>query len=410
MLSRADVAQLGDHFAVTNVRVIDGTGGPARERMTVTVRDGLFESVARGAAASGVRQLDADGLTLIPGLIDAHVHLTSQGALPPQLLAYGLAAAGHNLLRAGFTTVRDVGSATVSAVFDLREAITCGLTPGPRILASGQILSAPSPGSQQFGEMYRESRGPTDLRDGVREQVARGADHIKVMATGALTVAEEEVEPTQLSDAELAAVIDEAHTLGVPVAVHAEGAAGVRQAAELGADTIEHAELGHQVPESLAMMAAKGIILVPTLSVFPAVYDDPAWPQWIRDRARRLGEAAHLTLAAAQRAGVRIAAGADAGPQGTNAKEIVRLSAAGLGPAQALVAATSTGAAACGLADRIGTIEPGKLADLCLLAGDPLAEISLLADPANFLIVCQSGRPVSGALLGAGEANRQQKE
>ncbi len=392
--------QLGEHFALTNARLFDGTGAPARDGVTVVVRSDLIESVATGPAPSGLPSLDVAGLTLIPGLIDLHVHLTSQGDLPLELLPYGLAAAGRNLLRAGFTTVRDVGSATINAVFDLRSAIATGLCPGPRVLASGQILSAPSPGSEMFGEMYRETQGVEDFQLGVRQQVGRGADHIKVMATGALTVAGEEVEPAQLSDPEMQALVEEARLHGVPVAAHAEGAAGVRLAAAHGVTTIEHGDLGYQVPDALAMMAAKGIILVPTLSVFPAVYDDEVrWPVWLRDRARQLGDAAHLTLEAARSEGVRIGVGADAGPQGTNAKEMLRLAEAGLSTAEVLVGATSTGAAGCRLSEQLGTIEPGKIADLCLIEGDPLADISLMANLDAIVLVFQAGHAVSGAWL-----------
>jgi imidazolonepropionase-like amidohydrolase len=384
-------------LVLANARLIDGTGTPPRTGVTVTVGDGKIVSVSDAPSAPDASALDLDGRTLLPGLIDAHVHLSSLGLpeVPGDLHEYGLALVARRMLEAGFTTVRDLGSYGTS-LFRLRRAIDLGLCRGPRLVLCGQIVAATSPGARAFHGMYCEADGPDGMRRAVREQISQGVDFIKVMSTGALTVADEDVNPAQLTAEELAAVVDEAHRMELPVASHAEGLAGIRLSVEAGVDTLEHGEMAFEDPGILAAMAEREIILVPTLCVFDLVADGDAFPGWMRERAKFLRESAEKTVAAARREGVAMAAGADAGPHGDNARELVRMVEAGLSPMEAIVAATGTAAKACRLDDELGTIEPGKAADVLVLAGDPLEDVRSFLDPNRRWLLLQAGRPVAG--------------
>ena len=382
-------------LALVGATVIDGTGAPPLKRTNVVVDDDRIASVGMEPPPHDAEVLDVTGKTVLPGLIEAHAHLTSMGGLAPRLWPYGLVDAMRALLQAGFTTVRDLG-ATGRELWHVREAAAAGLVRIPRLVLCGQVISATCAGARAFPGMYREANGADELRTAVREQVGDGANVIKVMATGALTVAGEDVNPAQLTAEELRALVEEAHRLGLPVAAHAEGADGIRLSVAEGADTIEHGEEGHLVPESLSAMAGRGIVLVPTLSVFDHVAEADVFPGWMRERAGRLGDSARLTVEAARREGVAIAMGADAPPQGGNAQEIVRLADAGLSPLEAIASATGVAARACRLEKLTGTVTPGLAADLVIVDGDPLRDIRVLADPSRFALVLQGGEVVSG--------------
>jgi imidazolonepropionase-like amidohydrolase len=388
---------VADGLTLMNARLIDGTGAPPRSSTTVTVEDGRIASVGEAAPPPGAPTLDLEGRTLLPGLIDAHVHLSSLGltGLSDDLHEYGLAFVAQRMLEGGITTVRDLGSYGRS-LFRLREAIALGLCQGPRLVLCGQIVAATSPGARAFPGMYCEADGPEGMRRAVREQIRQGVDFIKVMSTGALTVADEDVNPAQLTGEELDAVVDESHRMGLKVASHAEGLAGIRLSVDAGVDTLEHGEMAFEDPAVLEAMAERGIILVPTLCVFDLVADGDAFPAWMRERARFLRESAEKTVAAARREGVPMAMGADAGPHGENARELVRMVEAGLSPLEGIVAATSMAARVCGLEAEIGTVEPGKAADLVVLDGDPLEDVRLFLDPERRWIVLRAGHPVAG--------------
>jgi imidazolonepropionase-like amidohydrolase len=384
-------------LALANARLIDGTGAPPRRSVTVIVDDGRIAGVGDAPPPQSADVVDLEGRTLLPGLIDAHVHLSSLG-LPDvtgELQDYGLAHVARRMLEGGVTTVRDLGSYGRS-LFRLREAISLGLCPGPRLVLCGQIVAATSPGARAFPGMYCEADGPDGMRRAVREQIRQGADFIKVMSTGALTVADEDVNPAQLTADELAAVVDESHRMGFAVASHAEGLAGIRLSVEAGVDTLEHGEMAFEAPDLLAAMAERGIILVPTLCVFDLVAGGDAFPGWMRERAKLLRESAEKTVAAARREGVAMAMGADAGPHGQNARELVRMVEAGLTPMEGIVAATRTAARACGIEAEVGTVEPGKTADLLVLDEDPLEDVRVFLDPERRWLVLRSGEPAAG--------------
>ena len=268
---------------------------------------------------------------------------------------------------------------------------------GPRILTCARIVSATAPGGVIFGSMYREADGPDDMRKAVREQIRRGADFIKIMSTGARSVVFEDPEPAQVTREELAAVVDEAHRMGRRVAAHAEGLGGARFAIEEGVDTIEHGLSLHRAPELLEAMASKGIVLVPTLTTFHdvAAINADHYPDVLVEQAKRQRDDAYLTLVAAHAAGVPLALGFDSWPPGSDALELVRMVEGGIPVMDAIVAATRGGAAACGL-DDLGVVAPGAIADLIVVDGDPLADVSILADPARIHLVLQGGTAVAG--------------
>ncbi len=391
-------------LVLTNAHVLDGVGGELH-RATVRVVGDRIASVAgddRGAAAApAATVIDLAGATLIPGLIDAHVHLCSYDTLPGplrgeaphprELRAFELANDASAFLAMGITTIRDVGSVDDHALL-LRAATRAGLCPGPRILTCGRIVSATSPGGVIFGTMYREADGPDEMRKAVREQLRRGADFVKVMATGARSVVLEDPEPAQLTRDELEAVVDEAHRIGVRVAAHAEGLGGARLAVEAGVDTIEHGLSLHREPALLDRMAERGIVLVPTLSTFHDVAETHAakYPAPLVEQAERQREEAYRTLVAARGAGVTLAMGFDSYPAGGDALELVRMVAGGLSPMEGVVAATSGSARACGL-DDVGVIRPGAVADLVVVDGDPLDDVATLTDRDRILRVIQAG-------------------
>jgi imidazolonepropionase-like amidohydrolase len=398
---------------LTRARLIDGTGAPPLEPATVVIEAGRVTRIDASGESTPPEssQVDLAGKTLMPGLVDAHVHVTAfdmpramkgQEAIAPDVKHHFIAAGLRRMLRMGITTVRDVG-AFGDDLLRARRAVHLGAIPGPRILACGRIVAATSPGGRHFDGMYREADGPDEMRKATREQFRRGADFIKIMTTGARTCELENSSPAQMTRTEMATVVDEAHRMGYRVAAHCEGVDGTRLAVEEGVDTIEHGLELHRAPELLDELARSERVLVPTLSCFFDVSEnrDACWPAGLVEVAERQREEAHRTLDAARRAGVRLAMGFDSQPNGRSALELVRMCRAGLTPMEGIVAGTAGAAAACGIAAHVGRVAPGLAADLIVVDGDPLAEPEVLLDEARIWLVIQSGRPVAGAALEA---------
>jgi imidazolonepropionase-like amidohydrolase len=394
-----------------NVRLLDFDGGREVEPRALTIDDGRVIAIddAEGPLPADAR--DLDGATVLPGLIDAHCHVLSNterspGFGPPPSLHgeaprpaalghYVLTAAAARILGSGFTTVRDVGSADDEASA-LKLAVDLGIVPGPRILTCGRIVSATAPGGAIFGSMYREADGPWEMRKAVREQLRRGADYIKFMATGARSVLAEDPEPPQMTLEEMTAIVDEAHRMGRRVAAHAEGLAGTRWAIEAGADTIEHGLSLHREPALLDTMADRGVVLVPTLSTFHDLPERFAsdFAAALVEQAKRQLEESLRTVAAARAAGVILALGYDSGPPGASANELLRLVEAGLSPIEALRAGTVGGAMALGRPD-LGRISVGATADLVVVDGRPDVDLGLLTQPSSIVEVMRSGVALS---------------
>ena len=403
---------------LAHARLFDGTGAPPRDAAAVLVEDGRIARVgsASDAAPEGARVLDLEGKTLLPGLIDAHVHVSGRPPAPAQgaepiydgTAHHFLQARLRDYLRRGVTTLRDVGSQGFQPQ-EARQAMRYGAFRGPRLLTCGKIISATAPGGRFYGTMYREADGPDDVRKAVREQIRMGADFVKVMTTGARSNELEDPDPTQLTEAELSALVDEARRLGVRIAAHVEGLPGTEAAVALGMDTIEHGMYLNQRPDLLERMAAAGQVLVPTLSGYywmaglagdvidPAgAESSPEMEPLLVDLARYNLEQGSASMRAARDAGVKIALGTDGGE---TAVELLRMVHHGLSAHEALMAATRTAAEALGIEEHVGTVEPGKLADLVVVDGDPLAEPAVLDEPDRIWLVLQLGEAVAGAAL-----------
>jgi imidazolonepropionase-like amidohydrolase len=390
-----------------DARLFDPETGKATERRVITMEGDTIISIGEVGGDPPERARDLGGATVLPGLIDAHTHVQSDtsrspGFGPPParhgdpprpagIAHYILAASADRFLRSGFTTVRDVGGYD-DEVLALRLAIDSRLVAGPRVYTCGRIISATGAGGEIFRSMYREADGPWEMRKAVREQLRRGAEFIKFMATGARSVVLEDPEPAQMTLEEMRAIVDEAHRMGRRVAAHAEGLEGTRLALEAGADTIEHGLSLHREPRLLDGMAEHGTVLVPTLSTFHDLaerfVDD--FPPVLVEQAKRQLEEATRTVEAAKRAGVTFAVGYDSGPPGTSAHEMTRLMEAGLNATETMRAATMGGAAALGRED-LGRIAVGSRADLVVVDGRPDTDARLLTKPEVIRLVIGRG-------------------
>ena len=403
-----------------NARLFDGTGADARDRAAVLLDDGVIVRVGASADAvpEGAHIIDLAGRTLLPGLTDCHVH--AKGKAPrvdkgaeeilPATPGHFLQALLRQALRFGVTTIRDVGAAGRQPQ-EARQAMRYGAFRGPRLLTCAKIISATAAGGRFYGDMYREADGSDEVRRAVREQLRDGADFIKVMTTGARSNELESPGPAQFTHAEFEAIVEESHRLGVRVAAHAEGLAGVEAAIVRGMDTIEHGMYLHQRRDLLGRMAANSQFLVPTLSGYYWVAGlgdaiDPAGVEPQPEFAPMLVELANhnldqgaRSLRAANEEGVRIALGSDGEVGADVGRELVRMIFHGLTPKEALVAATRTAAEALGIDAHVGTVTTGKIADLVVVDGDPLATPELLLDSSRVWLVFQRGEPVAGAAL-----------
>ncbi len=405
------MTQPAQDIVLWDATVIDARCASPVEHVAVDIRGGLIHELRGATGSPPPGAVDAGGRYVMPGLIDAHIHLTNDSKMqgpgspaapmqgedprPRELVYFALANAARALLRAGITSIREVGCYDDDAIV-LREAIRLGLAEGPRILACGRIISATAPGGRIFDTMYEEADGPWEMRSAVRRQFRRGADYIKVMAGGARSVEREDPEPAQLTREEMDALVDEAHRLGLRVAAHAEGLGAVRLAVEAGVDTVEHGLSLHRAPELLETMARQGTVLVPTLSTFHDVAERFAkvFAPKLVEQAKRQREEAYRTLLSARDAGVVLAMGFDSGPAGADALELVRMVVGGLTPFEGITAATLGSARALGIADTAGTVEAGKAADLVVLDANPLLDIRALTRSNELWMVLSAGRMV----------------
>jgi imidazolonepropionase-like amidohydrolase len=393
-------------FTLRVGQVFDGTDAPVLRNASVTIENGRITSV--GAASASARLIDAPDATLLPGLIDCHVHLTLSASPrwleerdePVPRTAWKAAQAARRTLEAGFTTVRTLGGRQFIEIL-LRNAIHEGWMTGPRIVAAGYAVCMTGGHGWWIG---RQADGPDDIRKAVREQLQAGADVVKFIATGGVMTQGVEPGATQLGLDELRAGVREAANAGKSTAAHAQGSIGIRNAIEAGVDSIEH---GVYLDESLVqLMRERGTFLVPTLIAPVGIVragTASGVPDWAVEKAQRVSGEHQRSFALAARAGVPIAFGTDAGtpqnPHGENARELELMVANGMTPRQALVAATSVAARLLRIDLDVGTIQPGKVADLLLVQGDPLADVSVLTSGDRLLAVFKDGRQVAGERL-----------
>ena len=399
-------------------QLVDGRGGaPLANGGVLVDAEGTISWAGPMAEAphlpADCREVALPG-TLLPGFIDAHVHFAVPGGgldvgtlmrVPPPLRVLQIAASMRATLEAGVTTVRDLGFLGPK----LATLATTGATTAPRLLNAIAMLSStgghadfPLPDGIDLSELFKEldlrmsvADGPDEVTKHARQLMRDGADVIKVAATGGVSTPADGPDDVGLAPAELRAVVETASSRGRTVAAHAIGEQGIANAVDAGVASIEHG--CGLTPEIAARMAERGAFLVPTLTVLNELGDPAVMGQKAYEKAVRWREASRKAVPIAVRAGVRIATGTDAGlgiKHGQNLIELAHLVDAGLSPMDAIVAGTATAADVLGLAAQIGTVEPGKRADLIVAAGNPLEDIKLLADADNVTLVVQDGRIV----------------
>ncbi|HEY7789230.1 MAG TPA: amidohydrolase family protein [Vicinamibacterales bacterium] len=399
-----------------NATLLDGRGGAPIADAAVLIEGrqiraaGPARQVARPSGE--VIDLDARGGFVLPGLIDAHVHLMIEhpnflGMLnqPPSLGSYRAIGSMRRTLEAGITTVRDAGGADLGA----KMAVDEGLVAGPRMQISITILTITG-GHADFTTRSGVNLvantgfavtcdGPDEVRKAVRRVLRAGAEVIKVCSTGGVLSPTDHPEFTQFTPEELAVAVEEGRARrGVPVMAHALGTDGIKNAIRAGVRSIEHGVFLDD--EAIELMLKQGTFLVPTLvapiGVLETAERTGAISPYTVQKARECNAAHRESIARAYRAGVKIAMGTDAGmvPHGTNLRELGLMCDVGMTPADVLTATTKTAAECLGWEDRVGTVEPGKLADVIITRTDPLADIRSLEDTKNIAVVIKDGQVV----------------
>jgi imidazolonepropionase-like amidohydrolase len=390
-------------YVLKAARLFDGKSNTLVTPGLVVVTDGKIVGVGSSATVpTGAEVLDFGDATLLPGFIDAHTHLTGeasddwkQDVLDELQKSYAEQALDSTVyarrtLMAGFTTVRDVGAPARIDVA-LRNAIRDGIVVGPRMLvAAGAIGSTgghcdDSAGfreglfGHEAGPQEAVANGPDQMRYAVRLAHKYGADVIKTCASGGVLSLTDDVDTPQLTQEELNALIDEAHALRRKVAAHCHGSEAAKRAIRAGVDSLEHGSFFDD--ETLDMMKAHGTYFVPTLMAIVGEQERIKrgiyFPPTILAKANAADQAAHKTFQRAIAKGVKIGFGTDAAvyPHGRNAEEFNEMVKLGMKPVDALKSSTSSDADLLGLSDKIGTLEPGKLADIVAVPGDPVQNI-----------------------------------
>ena len=390
------------------VAFLDGpviTGdGRILEHATVLVEEEKIVRVAQGGIAlpQNAQKIPLDGMTLLPGFIDAHVHVCLDGSPDPvttllnesqTMTTLKAARAAEKTLMAGVTAIRDMGGKG-GIDLGLRQAVNSGLVAGPRMHVSGRLICMTGGHGWQIG---REANGLDDVRQAAREQIKAGADIVKLMATGGVMTPSVEPGSEQLTEEELRAGVEEAHKAGKKTATHAMGTRGILNALRAGIDSIEHGVYLDE--EAVALMAEKNIPMIPTISALYFIETrgvEAGIPAYAVEKTLMVKPHHLASVRMAREAGVPVAAGTDAGTpfnlHGQNLSEIKLLvDYGGFSPLEAIEAGTRVSARVLGLDDKLGTIEEGKLADIVLVQGNPLDDINILLKPENIRLVMKGG-------------------
>jgi imidazolonepropionase-like amidohydrolase len=383
--------------------LFDSASGRLQGETSIVVRGERIESVQAGAIATpaGAQLVDLANATCLPGLIDSHVHLTDQFSAttysdqfrlnPADYAIRGTAFARRTLL-AGFTTVRNLGDGNNESIA-LRNAIKAGLVDGPRILTAGRAIGSTG-GHADGSDGYRADlagdpgpdvgiiNGPQDAWRAVRQHYKDGVDLIKIMPSGGVLDESSSVDNAQLTEEELRALVAAAKDYGYPVAAHAHGAEAIRRAVLAGVDSIEHGTFMDDA--DMKLMKQHGTWYVPTIIAGDYVAQKAKipgyFPAQVATKALQVGPKILATAGKAYRAGVPIAFGTDAGvyPHGENAHEFELMVQAGMPASFALQAATKNASKLLRMDKDVGSVEPGKYADIVAVDGDPLSDIALM--------------------------------
>lgn len=382
--------------------LIDGKSNEVQPQMTVVIEGNKIISVQKGFStpAAGEKLIDLSKKTVMPGLIDMHVHLESETNKDQNLqrftsneadVAFRSTVFAKRTLMAGFTTVRDLGGSGVN--ISLRNAINQGLVVGPRVVTAGKSI-ATTGGHADPTNGYRKDlmgdpgpkegviNSPEDARQAVRQRYKDGADMIKITATGGVLSIAKDGSGPQFTDEELKAIIETAKDYGMHTAAHAHGAEGMKRAVLAGITTIEHGT--KMTPEVMDLMKQKGTYYVPTITAGKFVAEKAKEPGYyhplVVPKALEIGPQIQKTFGEAYKRGVKIAFGTDAGvfPHGENGKEFIYMTEAGMPAMEAIKTATVVPAGILGISDKIGTVEAGKLADLIAVDDNPLKNIAVM--------------------------------
>jgi imidazolonepropionase-like amidohydrolase len=386
---------------VTAIRaghLVDTESARLLDDQVIVIRDGLISDVGPNVAIPPeARTIDLSGYTVLPGLIDCHTHLTIDIHQQDPLAelqhtaaerAFGSIPNARAVLLAGFTTVRDLGSYRALVDVALRDAINRGDVVGPRMYVAGAYITITGGAGAVTGFApdvtlpwdlrYGTANSASEVRERVRALAGQRVDVIKMFATGAVLTHNSQPNGREATPEELAAGVEEARNFGLKVAVHAHGAEGIKAAVRAGAASIEHGTLLDD--EAIGLMKQRGTYLVPTLEVSECVGSN--YPPEFVAKAQQLTSIRMQRFRKAASAGVRIAFGTDIGvcPFGANAREFNLMVTNGMTPIQAIQAATVSAADLLGVREKLGSIRPGKLADLIAVRGAPLGDVRVLED------------------------------
>ena len=435
-------AEAAERTVIACGRLIDGTGRAPIGLATLILEGERVAEVRDGLPADDLRAhapafIDASEQTVMPGMMDLHVHLVNGVTAPrdphilygmlfstTQMLTLWAARNARLLLEAGFTTVRDFASFVSDGrnpeVLALRDAISLGLVPGPRVFAGGWVSSTAGHRDMFPPRTWHRAPGtladgPWEIRRAVREMAREGIDFIKTSTSGGAGGHTEEIWWRSLTFEELDALVEESHAFGYKVATHSHTPESVKLALRAGADTIEHGI--YLDDEAIALLVEREAVLVPTLSARSeraiAHRRRAGSPPEVIRKFESTQASGYDSFRRAHEAGVTIAMGTDTGRGlreyfGKNAYELGLMVAGGMSPMEAIVATTKNGAVALGQQDDLGTLEPGKLADLLVVDGNPLDDVSLLEDAAKIPLVVKGGAIVVDRRAGSGAVPRQE--